>query len=240
GSATVDAGCGLAKALGFRLYDRRGRSIPDGGGGLSRLARIRHDTADPRLSTTSFIALADVQNPLLGPNGAAPVFAPQKGANAVEVLRLERNLLHWHRIIQRTWGLDVASANGAGAAGGLGAGCLAFLGAQLIPGAQWVAEQIGLAKAIGWADLVLTGEGRLDRQTLAGKGPALVARLARVHRKPVIAVAGAVADRTRLRSLGLTRCLAITPPGMALSEAFAQAETNLEKTAAALMMAFRR
>ncbi len=240
GSATVDAGCGMAAALGFQLLDRRGRAIPPGGGGLERLDRIVPDQADERLKTATFIALTDVRNPLLGADGAARVFAPQKGATAAEVEILERNLARWAAVAERDLGAAGAAIPGAGAAGGLGAGCAAFLGARLTSGAAWVAEQTGLREAIRRADLVLTGEGRLDRQTACGKAPAWIAGLAKSLGKPVIALGGAVADDADLRAIGITRCVAITPPGTPLAEALKNAETNLEKAAAELMIPGRR
>lgn len=240
GSATVEAGCGMASALGFRLLDRQGQSIPEGGSGLAGLDHVVVNGADPRLKTITVIALTDVCNPLLGEFGAARVFAPQKGASPLEVETLERNLSRWASVVERDLVLSVAALPGAGAAGGLGAGCIVFLGATLVSGAQWVAEQTGLEEAIRQADLVLTGEGRIDRQTVFGKVPAYVARIAKSLNKPAIALGGTVTDDADLTSIGITRCISITPPGVSLAEAIKKGETNLEKTAAELMMAFRR
>ncbi|MBU4200896.1 MAG: glycerate kinase [Verrucomicrobia bacterium] len=240
GSATVDAGCGMASALGFRLLDRQGQPIPEGGDGLAGLDHVAIDGADSRLKAITAIALTDVNNPLLGEFGAARVFAPQKGASPADVETLERNLSRWATVVERDLALSVAALPGAGAAGGLGAGCIAFLGATLVPGAQWVAEQTGLVDAIRKADLVLTGEGRIDRQTAFGKVPAYVARIAKSLNKPAIAMGGTVADDADLTSLGITRCVAITPPGVSLAEAIKKVETNLEKSATELMMSFRR
>jgi glycerate kinase len=251
GSATVDAGCGLAAALGFRLLDGRGRAIPAGGGGLGRLERIVDARAGPkasaatrraksRLKLATFIALCDVRNPLLGPTGAARVFGPQKGATPREVELLERNLAHWAAVVERDLGKAVAAIPGAGAAGGLGAGCVAFLGASLMPGAQWVAERTGLRAAIRKADLVLTGEGRLDRQTAFGKAPAYVAGLAQSLNKPVIALGGAVEAGLDLTAIGITRCVAIAAPDLPLAVALKNAQTNLEKKAADVILSFKR
>lgn len=236
GSATVDGGCGMAEALGFRLLDRDGHPIPEGGGGLARLDRIESTAADARLTQVRVIALTDVQNPLLGPSGAARLFAPQKGARPTEVEILEQNLAHWAAQVQRDLGQSVTTQPGAGAAGGLGAGCLAFLRARLTSGAQWVADQVGLRAAIQRADLVITGEGRLDQQTAFGKVPAYVARLAQALGKPVIALGGAVADGTDLAAIGIRMGVAITPPGQPLAEALEQAGKNLELAAARVML----
>ncbi len=247
GSATVDAGCGLAAALGYGLLDAHGQALAPGGGVLGQLDRIIPDwraqgegkggvAAAAGVDGATFIALTDVRNPLLGPSGAARVFGPQKGASPAEVEVLESNLTHWARVAERDLGRSVAALPGAGAAGGLGAGCAAFLGARLTPGAEWVAERTGLREAVSRADLVLTGEGRLDRQTGFGKVPGYVARLAREMGKPVLALAGSVEDGLDLAALGIARCAVIAPPGAGLAESIKMAETNLEKKAAALML----
>lgn len=237
GSATVDAGCGLAAALGFGLLDDQTREIPKGGGGLARLARIDVSGKDPRLVRATVTALADVENSLAD---AATVYAPQKGASPAEVRLLSRNLEHWARVVKRDLGVDVACIPGGGAAGGMGAGCIAFLGAQLVPGAQWVAEQLGLRPAMRRADLVLTGEGRIDNQTVFGKVPAFVGRMARSLGKPVMALGGTVAAGADLTAVGITRCIAISPPGLPLTAAIKNAAKYLEMAAAELMLVFRR
>ena len=236
GSATVDAGCGMAAALGIRLLVARGQPLPEGGGALGDLARIEMDDADQRLKDTRFTCLIDVQNPLLGPSGAARVFAPQKGANPAEVEQLESNLAHWATIVQRDLGVDVATLPGGGAAGGLGAGCIAFLGAVLESGAAWVARQNRLEDAMRPADLVITGEGRLDEQTAFGKVPAFVARMAQALGKPVIALGGSVAAGLDLQTAGIARCVAVTPPGTPLAAALREAENNLACAAAKLII----
>jgi len=236
GSATVDGGCGMAAALGFRLLTASAQFLPEGGGALEDLACIETDAADPRLKDTRFTCLIDVQNPLLGPSGAARVFAPQKGATPSEVERLELNLAHWATIVQRDLGLDITARPGGGAAGGSGAGCVAFLGAALESGAAWVARQNRLEEAIIQADLVITGEGRLDEQTAFGKVPAFVARMALSLGKPVIALGGSVADGLNLQMIGITRCVAVTPPGTPLAAALHDAKNNLASAAAKLIM----
>ncbi|MDD5676485.1 MAG: glycerate kinase [Kiritimatiellae bacterium] len=236
GSATVDAGCGMAAALGIRLLTARGRPLPEGGGALSHLARIEMDAADKRLKDTRFTGLIDVQNPLLGANGAARVFAPQKGATPAEVECLESNLAHWAAIVQRDMGKDLAPRPGGGAAGGLGAGCVAFLDATLESGAAWVARQNRLAEAIRQADLVITGEGRLDEQTAFGKVPAFVAQMAQTLGKKVVALGGSVAENLDLHTIGIARCVAVTPPGTPLAAALRDAKNNLANAAATLIM----
>lgn len=236
GSATVDAGCGMAAALGFRLLTASAQSLPEGGGALGNLARIETGAADQRLKDTRFTCLIDVQNPLLGPNGAARVFAPQKGATPAEVERLESNLAHWATIVQRDLGKDITARPGGGAAGGLGAGCVAFLDAALESGAAWMARQNRLEEAIIQADLVITGEGRLDEQTAFGKVPAFVARMAQTLGKPVIALGGSVAEGLNLQMIGIARCVAVTPPGTPLAAALREAKNNLARAAAKLIM----
>jgi glycerate kinase len=236
GSATVDAGCGMAAALGFRLLTASTLPLHEGGGALNNLAHIETSAADQRLKDTRFTCLIDVQNPLLGPSGAARVFAPQKGATPAEVERLEANLAHWAAIVQRDLGKDITALPGGGAAGGLGAGCVAFLDAALESGAQWVARQNRLEEAIMQADLVITGEGRLDEQTAFGKVPAFVARLAQTLGKPVIALGGSVAEGLNLQMIGIARCVAVTPPGTPLAAALRNAKNNLAIAAAKLII----
>lgn len=236
GSATVDAGCGMASALGFQLLSERGLPLPEGGGALKDLTRIEASSADPRLKATQISCLIDVQNPLLGPSGAARVFAPQKGAAPADVERLETALAHWAVIVKRDLGADIAQIPGGGAAGGLGAGCLAFLGATLESGAGWVARQSRLEEAITQADLIITGEGRLDEQTAFGKVPAFVARMAQIQGKPVIALGGSVAEGLDLRAAGIARCVAVTPPGTPLAVALREAENNLACAASKIIM----
>ena len=236
GSASVDAGCGMAAALGARFLDRRSRPLPPGGGALARLERIDTAGLDRRMRRARVVCLADVRNRLLGPFGAARFFGPQKGAGSAEVARLERNLARWAAIVKRDMGIDVLGVAGGGAAGGAGAGCAAFFGARPRGGAAWVAHQAGLARAAAEADIVFTGEGKIDEQTAFGKIPAYVGRLAKKKGKPVFALGGSVAPGLDLTSCGITDCIAVTPPGMALDEAFRRAEKNLATASARVMM----
>jgi glycerate kinase len=179
GSATTDGGAGLLVELGLRLLDARGELLPDGGAALSNLDHVEVDDLDPRLAETEVVIASDVTNPLTGPAGAATTFATQKGADAATVAELDAALARWGAEIRRATGRDVTEVAGAGAAGGTTAGLLGFTSAVVHPGVEEVAELVGLAAALQDADLVLTGEGRADEQTLAGKAALGVARQAR-------------------------------------------------------------
>lgn len=188
GSATVDAGAGMAIALGWRLLDDDGAPIPPGGAGLLRLATIEPPSEPPPLPP--LIVLADVTNPLLGPMGAARVFGPQKGARPLDVERLERGLEQWARVVTRDLGADVGATPGAGAAGGLGAAFEALLGATPSAGAAWVLNEVGFDDALVGATVVVTGEGSYDAQSSMGKATGEVVRRSRAAGVPVLVVAG--------------------------------------------------
>jgi glycerate kinase len=190
GSATNDGGAGMAQALGVRLLDERGEDLGPGGAALLRLARIDVSGMDVSVRNANFVAATDVDNTLLGPYGASAVYGPQKGATADDVAVLDKALGHFAAVVHRDLGIDVRDIRGAGAAGGLGAGLVAFLGARLRPGVEVVIEAVGLADRMARADLVVTGEGRLDEQSLRGKAPAGVLRLARELGVPAIVLCG--------------------------------------------------
>lgn len=190
GSATVDGGTGAAAALGIRFIDASGRSVQPSGGSLSRIVSIDASGLDPRLKEARIIALSDVDNPLLGENGAARVFGPQKGADAVAVEMLEAGLKNLAAAASP--GRDLRNEPGAGAAGGLAFGFMTFLGAQLLPGASAILDAIRFDEALSWADVIITGEGRLDAQTLRGKAPETVKNRAKSAGKCVAAFTGAV------------------------------------------------
>ena len=192
GSATNDGGAGMAQALGFALLDDAGRPLAPGGAALASLARIDASGAHPRLLDVRVIGATDVTNPLCGPQGAAAIYGPQKGAEAAVIAELDAALAHFAEVIERDLGISVAQRAGAGAAGGLGAGVIAFLGAELLSGARVVAEAAGLEARIRQADVVITGEGRLDAQTAFGKTPQYVARAASEAGRPVVCLAGSV------------------------------------------------
>ncbi len=222
GSATNDGGAGLAQALGARLLDEQGRELPPGGAALARLARIDVGALDPRLRDAEVIAAADVTNPLCGPDGASIVYGPQKGATEALARELEAALAHYAEVVKHDLGVDVADVPGAGAAGGLAAGLIAFCGAQVRPGFAVVTEAVGLAERVRRADLVVTGEGRLDRQTSFGKAPAGVARLAREAGRPVVAIVGSVMDGDEATA-AFDAVFAITPDLASPEEALSRA-----------------
>jgi len=193
GSATNDGGAGLAQALGFALLDASSRPLPPGGAGLRDLARIDASGAPARLRSVHVLGATDVTNPLCGPQGASAVYGPQKGADAAAIAELDAALAHFAAVIKSDLGIDVADRPGAGAAGGLGAGLIAFLGAELISGARVVADAAGLEARVRQADVVITGEGRLDAQTAYGKTPQFVAQVAAQAGRPIVCLAGRVA-----------------------------------------------
>jgi glycerate kinase len=190
GSACTDGGAGMVQALGGRLADARGDEVGRGGGALGAVRSLDLAGLHPGLSSAEVVVASDVDNPLLGPRGAAAVYGPQKGAAPAEVARLDAALGRWADAVQRATGLDLAGMPGAGAAGGVGFAAMAVLGATLQPGIGLILELVGFPAALSGAGLVITGEGSLDRQTLHGKAPAGVAATARSAGIPVVAVAG--------------------------------------------------
>jgi glycerate kinase len=193
GSATVDGGAGMAQALGVELLDERGNQIGLGGGALKQLRRISLERIDPRVKAAKFIVACDVKSPLLGPTGAAYCYGPQKGATPQMVRILEEALAYYAGVIVREIGKDLKDLPGTGAAGGLGVSLLAFFDAVLKPGIEIVIEATHLEEKLRGANLVITGEGRIDSQTAQGKTPVGVAQLAKKYRIPVIALAGEIA-----------------------------------------------
>jgi glycerate 2-kinase len=235
GSATNDGGAGMAQALGFHLLDETGLELPPGGLALKRLARIHVGGVHANWKQTEVDVACDVSNPLTGPRGASAVYGPQKGATPQMVAELDAALHHFAEIIRRDLGVDVEQLPGAGAAGGLGAGLVAFLGARLRPGAEMVMEALHLDERLTGAQLVITGEGRIDSQTTRfGKGPAAVARHARNAGIPVVAIGGSVADETELRLLFDGLEATVVEPG-SLEDAIAQARPLLVRAATRLM-----
>jgi glycerate kinase len=192
GSATNDGGAGMAAALGARFMDAEGRSLPPGGSSLARLDRIDVSNLHPGLQGATIIAATDVTNPLCGPEGASAIFGPQKGANAEMVRELDAALANYAQVVTRDVGRDVSGVPGAGAAGGLGAGLMAFAGATLQSGIDMVCEILGFDALLQGADLVITGEGRADRSTVFNKAPVGVARHANTHGVPTVLLAGSL------------------------------------------------
>ena len=194
GSATNDGGCGCAAALGVRFYDADGQSFVPVGDTLGRIARIDTAEAEALLRSVEITVMCDVTNPLYGPTGAAYVFAPQKGADAEKVKSLDAGLRHFGDVIRSQYGLDVGAMPGAGAAGGMGAGCVALLGGTIQSGIDAVLDVTGFDRQLEGADLVITGEGRIDAQSTHGKVVGGVARRAHARGVPVFAIVGDVGD----------------------------------------------
>lgn len=232
GSATNDGGAGVLQALGVRLLDGQGQALAPGGAALASLASLNLTDLHPRLAAVEVVIAADVDNPLCGPQGASQIFGPQKGASPEQVRELDAALAHFATVTAATLGRDVSEQPGAGAAGGVGFAALAFLQATFRPGIEVVAELVGLDEALQDADLAVTGEGRLDGQTLRGKTPAGVLRLAQRHGVPVVAVAGSLGEGyDALYQQGLAAAFSLVPGPLSLEEALAQAEGLLERTA---------
>ncbi|MFF2025764.1 glycerate kinase [Streptomyces sp. NPDC058171] len=219
GSASTDGGTGLLRALGARFLDARGQELPPGGAALLDLARIDLDALPEAVRATRFRIACDVTNPLVGPEGAAAVFGPQKGATPAEVELLDRALTRFADVLAEECGTSVHHLPGAGAAGGTCGGMLAVLDATALPGCELVAAAVGLPAALAGADLVLTGEGRLDRQSAGGKVVSHVARLAAEHRAPAVVLAGQlVLPLSDLHDLGLTAAFSIADGPRTLAE----------------------
>jgi glycerate kinase len=211
GSASTDGGAGMLQALGARAVDAQGRDLGPGGAALAHLAALDLDRLHPGLRTARLDVAADVANPLTGPRGAAAVYGPQKGAGADEVRELDAALGHWADVVAAATGVDRRNAPGAGAAGGVGFAALAVLGAQLRPGVELVLELTGFPALLAGADLVITGEGSLDEQSLNGKAPVGVAAAARAAGVPVVAVAGrCLLDDVQLKEAGFEACHSLT------------------------------
>jgi glycerate kinase len=236
GSATTDGGSGLLRALGARLVDRDGAEIPEGGAALARLDRVDVAGLDPRLAQVSLVIASDVTNPLCGPRGAAATYGPQKGADPETVAELDAALARWGHAIESATGKLVADLPGAGAAGGTSAGLLGFTAASVRPGVEVVAELVRLAESLGEADLVITGEGRADEQTLHGKTAMGVASLAGPRRTPVVLLCGALGAGAE--ALAAATSLTVVQPiidrPMDLADAMADTERLLTAAAARL------
>ncbi|PSV02226.1 glycerate kinase [Photobacterium leiognathi subsp. mandapamensis] len=232
GSATNDGGIGMAQALGVRFLDENNKQISYGGGALDRLHHIDISNIDPRLVSVRLEVACDVDNPLCGEKGTSQVFGPQKGATPEMVTQLDNNLAHYAEIIKRDLGKDVKDMAGAGAAGGMGAALLGLFNAQLRPGIEIVMDAVNLADALKDADLVITGEGRIDSQTIHGKTPIGVARAAKRFNKPVIGIAGSLSyDCNVVHEHGIDAVFSVVPRSVSLAEALAEAAINVELTA---------
>ncbi|HHY27521.1 MAG TPA: glycerate kinase [Desulfitobacterium dehalogenans] len=224
GSATNDGGAGMAQALGARLLDREGQELSPGGGFLDQLDKIDISDLDPRLKETKITVMCDVDNPLCGPRGASVVYGPQKGATPDKVEILDQNLAHFARKIQEDLGLDLKDVPGAGAAGGLGMGLLAFTRAQLKTGVEAVLDTVNFDNKLQKADIVITGEGRIDGQSIYGKVPMGVAKRAIKYGKPTLAIVGSIgAGSEAFYEQGITSIITIVNGPMTLEESMERA-----------------
>ena len=220
GSATNDAGAGMAQALGVRLLDGKGRDLPFGGAALAKLHRIDLSGLDSRARESSFLVACDVSNPLTGPQGASAIYGPQKGATPDMVKQLDAALGHFAQVVKKDVGADVNDVPGAGAAGGLGGGLIAFIEAELRAGVDIVLDAVGLDRHLEGADLVITGEGCMDHQTVYKKAPIGVAERAKARGIPVIAVSGSLGEGYgEVHRHGIEAAVAITSAPMTLAEA---------------------
>ena len=239
-SATVDGGLGMIQGLGAFFLDERGEPVGGNmtGGTLREIAAVDLDHIEPLVGGAEFEVLCDVSNPLLGHRGAAAVFGPQKGATPAMVEKLEAGLRHAYDVIEKQLNVRVREEPGAGAAGGLGAAAMAFLGARLVPGSKRVLDLYGFDRALEQADLVVTGEGSLDSQSLGGKGPAEVVRRARAKGVPCAVIAGRLEDAERVKEeLGLRECVALRERG-AGDPSPEQAKAELRRAAKKLVADF--
>jgi len=236
GSATNDGGAGMAQALGFGLFDQAGLPLNFGGGSLNKLHTIDCSKVHPILGKAKITIACDVQNPLLGPSGATTIYGPQKGATPEMLDALEENMTHFSRILYQELGINVSEIPGAGAAGGLGAGLMAFCNAEMASGFELVSKLTNLEKHIREASLVFTAEGKIDSQTAFGKTVSGVAQLGKKHQVPVIALAGIVTDDlTELYEQGITAVFAIGNQPMSLQESKARATELLADTSEQIM-----
>jgi glycerate kinase len=234
GSATTDGGAGMLSALGARFLDADGEPVAPGGGGLGDIASADLSGLDPRFASVEFILASDVDNPLTGPKGAPAVYGPQKGASPDDVEALDSALAHYAKVLEKAVGAKAAgyaASPGAGAAGGIGYGAL-LLGARFRPGIEVMLDVLGFAPALEWADLVITGEGSLDEQTLHGKAPAGVAAAARAKGKEVVAVCGRLAlPPEALGRAGIRRVYPLTDAEPDIQRCISEAGPILEDVA---------
>ncbi|WP_456077464.1 glycerate kinase [Endozoicomonas gorgoniicola] len=232
GSATNDGGAGMMAALGVRFLNDKGEELPAGGAALTDLASIDCSAMDSRLANVRVTAACDVNNPLTGANGATAVFGPQKGATPAMVVQLDKALTNYAAVIQQCLDVDIEHVAGAGAAGGMGAALLTFMEADLKPGINIVLETVRLKAQVGGADLLITGEGRMDGQTVHGKTPVGVARVAKAEGIPVIALAGSVAKGFEaVYEHGIDAVFPVVHGAVSLPDALETGRENLERTA---------
>ena len=243
GSATTDGGTGLARALGYRFLDGDDHELCPGGGALPRLARIDDADVPDAIRGIPFVLACDVTNPLTGPNGAATVFAPQKGADAWQVALLDAGLGKLADAVEALNGRDIGNLPGSGAAGGTGGGMLGLFNAAMRPGIELTLDLLHAREACAWTDVVITGEGSIDPQTPYGKVPSGIARLAKSQGKPAIAIGGKVTRNPQvlatLREAGIVATFGIAPGPASLPELLADTERNVESTCTAIAALLR-
>jgi len=228
GSSTNDCGTGMLNALGAKLYDKSGKAPEPGGGPLEKLEKIDLEGLDNRLKSVKLVVACDVDNPLCGPNGASAIYGPQKGATPEMVKFLDRNLAKFADIVSLNTGQDLRDYPGVGAAGGIGYAMKAVLGAELIPGFDLVAELSSMEDKIKGVNLVITTEGRLDSQSLSGKAPFQVAKLAKKYDIPAIVIAGSVERNLDLKKANITSAFSIVDGPISLEDAMKNAEYLLD------------
>ncbi len=240
GSATNDGGAGMAEALGVKFTNEDGKPIERGGGGLRTLASIDMTDLHPAIAKTETVVACDVNNPLTGPNGASHVYGPQKGATPEMIKLLDANLRHYDEILAKAFGQSYNNISGAGAAGGLGAGLMAFLNAELKLGVDIVIDTVNLKERMKDASLVITGEGQIDYQTAYGKTPVGVAKVAKAENIPVIAIAGGIGEGAEaVYDAGIDAMLGIVQAPMSLDDAVEDAQrliANAAEQAARLLV----
>lgn len=237
GSATNDGGSGMLSALGCRFLDSDGNELEGKGMNLHKIESIDVDSLDKRLITTRFVVACDVDNPFYGENGAAAVFAPQKGAAPEIVAALDSGMRHFACVVNNATGNDISMLRGSGAAGGLGGAFASFFNSELVPGIDMVLEASGFDEKIKGADLVLTGEGSIDAQSLMGKVLSGVFRRSAKSGVPVVAIAGRVSDVEELNDAGICAVFSIQPGAISISDAMngENARRNIERTVEQLM-----
>jgi len=240
GSATNDGGAGMVQALGAKLLDKDGEEIGFGGGELKKVFRIDTKYLDNRLSETKVLIASDVSNPLCGPKGASKIYGPQKGATPEVIKELDESLSHFAEIIKRDLNKDIKDMPGAGAAGGLGASLIAFLNAELKSGIEIIIEIVKLEQAIKDADLVITGEGKIDSQTIYGKAPIGVAKIAKKYNVPVIAVAAIIGDDADIvHQYGISSLISVSGQPMRLEESVPNKVALIKNSIKQSMMAMK-
>jgi glycerate kinase len=232
GSATNDGGVGMAQALGISFKDRSGRELKLGAAGIAELATVDTSGMNAKVSGASIVIASDVNSPLCGPKGASQVFGPQKGADVDKVKKLDNALAHLADTVKSQLGIDISDTPGAGAAGGLGYGLMAFCGAKMKPGIETVMDSLGIDKLLDGCDLVITGEGKIDGQSVFGKVPVGVAQRAKKNGVPVLAIVGGIGDGAEaVYQHGIDSIMSIFNRAIPLSEAMANGGALLEEAA---------